>query len=355
MSAVIDLRSDTVTKPDDEMRRAMATAEVGDDAYGEDPTVAVLEAEGAAAVGQEAALFVPSGTMGNQIALHLHGGPGREVICDAASHILHHEMGALAALSGLLPIPLPSADGLLDPAAVEAAVAPDLPYRSRTGLIEVENTHNLAGGTVADRPRLEALIAVARRHGLPIHLDGARLFNAAATLGVSAASLGAGFDSVMFSLSKGLGAPVGSLLCGSRAFVHEARRVRKMLGGGMRQVGVLAAAGLVALRQGPALLPVDHANAARLAVALAELPGVELDPRQVRTNIVIFGVTSDFFGGATPPAGTAEAFLERARARGVLGAAVTRHRVRFVTHRDVPRPAIEAAIERLARMAREAA
>jgi threonine aldolase len=348
MAAMIDLRSDTVTRPDAAMRRAMAEAEVGDDVFGEDPTVAVLEEEAAAAVGQEAALFVPSGTMGNQIALHLHGRPGSEVLCDAQSHILNYEMGAMAALSGLLPRPLASPGGRLDPAAVEAAIAPEVSFRSRTGLIAVENTNNLAGGTVYDRPHLEALLAVARRHRLPIHLDGARIFNAATALGVPAAALGAGFDSVQFCLSKGLGAPVGSLVCGSRAFAGEARRVRKMLGGGMRQVGVLAAAGLVALRHGPGRLAEDHAHARLLAAALAELPGIALDPAAVQTNIVIFAVTSAFFGASeATPDGTSAAFLARLREHGVLGVPVGADRVRLVTHRDVDRAQIDAAIERI--------
>jgi threonine aldolase len=334
---LIDLRSDTVTKPDAEMRRAMAEAEVGDDVFGEDPTVQPLEEEAAAAVGMEASLFVPSGTMGNQIALHLHGRPGGEVICDAMSHIVNYEMGAMAALSGLLPRTLSSPGGLLDPKAVEAAIAPDVSYRARTVLIAVENTHNMAGGTVYDRPHLESILEVARRHRLPVHFDGARVFNAAAALGTTAAALAAGFDSVMFCLSKGLGAPVGSLICGSRDFVKEARRVRKMLGGGMRQVGGLAAAGLLALRKGPAQLPEDHENAARLARALSELPGIEIDPATVRTNIVIFRVTRE----------PALEFLGRLREGGVLGVPVSRDQVRLVTHRDVSRAQIEQAIERI--------
>jgi threonine aldolase len=343
----IDLRSDTVTRPDAEMRRAMAAAEVGDDVFGEDPTVARLEAAGAAAVGQEAALFTPSGTMGNQIALHLHGRAGGEVVCEQRSHIVLYEMGAMAALSGLLPKTIPGDGGRLDPAAVEAAIAPDVSYRSRTVLVEVENTHNMAGGTVTPRPQLAALIAVARRHGLPIHLDGARLFNAATALGVPAARLAEGFDSVMISLSKGLGAPVGSLLCGSRDFIVEARRVRKMLGGGMRQVGILAAAGLLALERGPALLAADHANAAYLAGELAEVPGLQVDPAAVETNILMVTVTADFFAGEVPAEGPALALLARAREAGVLAVPVSRDRVRFVTHKDVPRPAIEAAVRRL--------
>jgi threonine aldolase len=331
---IIDLRSDTVTKPDAEMRRAMAEAEVGDDLFGEDPTVRRLEEEGAAAMGMEAALFVPSGTMGNEIALHLLGRPGGEVICDADSHIVWFEVSAMAALSGLLPRTIPSPEGLLDPAAVEAALAPEQVWRHRTVLIEVENTHNMAGGTVYDRPRLEAILGVARRHGLPAYLDGARIFNAAAALEVEAATLAAGFDAVMFSLSKGLGAPIGSLLCGGRDFIREARRVRKMFGGAMRQVGVVAAAGLVALRKGPALLAADHENAGRLAKALAELPGIEIDLSSVQTNIVFFRLTK------VPAA----AFVARLKEAGVLAVALGADRVRLVTHRDVSREQIDQAI-----------
>jgi threonine aldolase len=343
---LIDLRSDTVTKPDAEMRRAMAEAEVGDDVFGEDPTVNRLEEEAAAAAGMEAALFVPSGTMGNQIALHLHGRPGGEVICDANCHIVNYEIGGMAAISGLLPRALPSSNGLLDPAAVEAAIAPDVSYRARTVLIEVENSHMMAGGTVYDRPHLEAILDVASRHRLPVHFDGARVFNAAAALGVSVASLAAGFDSLSFCLSKGLGAPVGSLLCGSRAFIAEARRARKRLGGGMRQVGILAAAGLIALRKGPARLPEDHENAAHLARALAGMKGIEIDPASVRTNIVIFRLTPDLCGGSSLE------FLGRAKEAGVLGVPMSQEKVRFITHRDVSRGQIEAAIERIGALAR---
>src|SRR6202158_6320490 len=343
----IDLRSDTVTRPDDEMRRAMASAEVGDDVYGEDPTVAVLEDEAAAAVGHEAALFVPSGTMGNQIALHLQGASGQEVICDARSHMVVLEMGAMSALSGLVPRTLDSPQGLLDPAAVEAAVSPGGGYRTRTWLLAGDDSDSRPGGIVYDAADPEALLAVAGRHGLPAHLDGARIFNAAVALGTSAAALAAGFSSTMFCLSKGLGAPVGSLLCGSRDLVREGRRVRKMFGGGMRRVGVLAAAGLVALRRGPALLAADHANARRLADAVAELPGVEIDPAAVRTNIVVFRVTPRLLGAAPPPEGLAAGVLARLRAAGVLATQVSHDQVRMVTHRDAPRSRIEQAIERI--------
>ena len=336
---MIDLRSDTVTRPDAEMRRAMAEAEVGDDVWGEDPTVQILEAEGAAAMGQERALFVPSGTMGNQIALHLHGRPGHEVICEANSHIYVFELGALAAITGLLPRLVPSSgsngsnEGRLDPAAVEAAYHPPHGFTTPSGVLVVENTHNLAGGVVTDRPRLEALLAVARKLGLPVHLDGARIWNAAVALGTTPAALANGFDSVMFCLSKGLGAPVGSLLAGESRFIQEARRVRKMLGGGMRQVGVLAAAGLVALRKGPARLAEDHAHARRLAEALAERGDVEIHLDAVETNIVIFRVQ-----------GAAEATIAKLKEGGVLASQMGADRVRLVTHRDVGEEEIERAV-----------
>ncbi len=343
----IDLRSDTVTRPDAEMRRAMAEAEVGDDVYGEDPTVARLEEEAAAAAGMEAAVFVPSGTMGNQIALHLHASQGDEVICDARSHVFLYEMGGMAALSGLMPHLIASPGGLLDPEAVDAAVVRDASYHARSGLLVVENTHNMGGGTVYDRSVLDRLLAVAHRHGLPVHCDGARIFNAAAALGTTAAALAAGFDSLMFCLSKGLGAPVGSLLCGAADFIAEARRIRKMLGGGMRQAGVIAAAGLVALRKGPARLAEDHENASRLAHALAELPGIDLDPASVRTNIVITRLHSGLFGGSAGSKDLTGALLERLAAEGVLGSPVSRDQARFVTHRDVDRAQVDAAIERI--------
>ena len=337
---MIDLRSDTVTRPDAEMRRAMAEAEVGDDVYGEDPTINRLEEESAELLGFEAALFVPTGTMGNQTALRLLARPGEEVICDAMSHILQFEMGALSAISGLVPRVLYSRRGLLDPAEVDAIIRDNPPLQSRTGLLELENSANLAGGFVYDRPHLERLLEVARRHKLPVHLDGARIFNAAVALGTTAAALSAGVDSLMFCLSKGLGAPAGSMLCGRKDFIQEARRVRKMLGGGMRQVGVLAAAGLIALRKGPGRLAEDHEKAARIARALAELPGIEIDPAAVQTNIVVCRVD----GGAA-------AFLARLLEAGVAGSQVNRDLARFVTHLDVSLDQVDEAIERIRRVA----
>jgi threonine aldolase len=278
VTPLIDLRSDTVTRPDPEMRRAMAAAEVGDDVFREDPTVRQLEELAAAAVGQEAALFLPTGTMANQVALHLLGRPGGEVIAEADSHVLHYEMGAMALISGLMPRPVAGEHGRLQPAAVAAAINPRVDYRSRSVALVVENTHNMAGGVVTPPARLAELLEVARGHDLGCHLDGARLFNAAVALEQEAAALATGFDTVMFSLSKGLGAPVGSMLCARRELVEEARRVRKLLGGGMRQVGIVAAAGILALRRGYDHLREDHENARLLARELAAMPGLELDP-----------------------------------------------------------------------------
>ena len=341
----IDLRSDTVTRPDEAMRRAMASAEVGDDVYGEDPTVAVLETEAAEVVGMEAAVFVPSGTMGNQIAMHLHTRRGDEILCDSRSHIVHYEMGALAAISGVQPRLLESRNGLLRPSAVREAIVTEVPYQSRTTAIVVENTHNLGGGSVYPAQQLGELVEIAHERGLRIHLDGARIFNAATALDCPVALLTRGFDSVSFCLSKGLGAPVGSLLCGSAALILEARRVRKMLGGGMRQVGVLAAAGLLALRDGPGRLAEDHRNASLLAEELGATEGVVVDEVETRTNIVLCRLD------AVEAAPFARALAEK----GVLAIPLLGGRLRFVTHRDVSRGDIERAIDVVREVLREAA
>ncbi len=352
---MIDLRSDTVTRPDAEMRRAMAEAEVGDDVWGEDPTVARLEAESAEVLGFEASLFVPSGTMGNQIALHLHSRPGREVICEGSAHIYEFEMGAMAVISGLTPRLLPTADGLIRPEQVRAAFRPTGGFTTPTGLLAIENSHNVGGGSVYDRPRLDALLAVAAELKLPVHLDGARIFNAAVALGTTAAELARGFDSVMFCLSKGLGAPVGSMLCGSRDFIAAGKNVRKMLGGGMRQSGILAAAGLLALHQGPGRLATDHAHARRLAEVLAELPGVDLDLSRVRTNILVFRVGAGVSGSLDEvPTGPAATFLARLKDRGILGSQFGPDKVRLVTHRDVRPADVDRAVEALRGMGEKA-
>jgi threonine aldolase len=344
--SLIDLRSDTVTRPDDQMRRAMADAEVGDDVLREDPTVRRLEEMAAELTGFESSLFVPSGTMGNQIALHLHAQPGTEVICETTSHIFNCEMGAMAALSGLLPRPVTAERGLLLPEQIEAAIVPEVAYRARTGMIAVENTANMAGGTVYSVAAQDEILSVARRRGLPVHLDGARIFNAAVALGVEVAELGRSFDSIMFCLSKGLGAPVGSMLSGSRVFVEEARRVRKMFGGGMRQAGVLAAAGLVALCSGPSLLERDHEHAVLLAEVLEAQPGLRLVSSPVETNIVVTEAL-DEFGEGSAEITPADRLVARLRESAILAAAIDRRRVRLVTHRDVDRSSLDRAIERI--------
>lgn len=333
---VVDLRSDTVTRPDETMRRAMATADVGDDTFGEDPTVKRLEERSAATTGMEASLFVPSGIMGNEIALHILASPGSEIICEASSHVIEWEMAAMAVLSGLLPRPVAGPRGLMDARDVAAAVNRGVQYRTPTGALSVENSVNMAGGTVYSGARVEELLAVAASHGLPTHLDGARIFNAAEFLGTDVASLAHGFDAVMFCLSKGLGAPVGSMLCGSREFIAEAWRVRRMLGGGMRQAGVLAAAGLVALEEGPARLADDHRRARLLGEALAARADVTLDPRTIETNIVI----------ATVP--DAPAWERALGACGLLAYSLDPRRIRFVTHRDVDDDGLGCALDAIA-------
>ncbi len=274
----IDLRSDTVTQPTPSMRRAMAGAEVGDDVYGEDPTVRRLEERAAELLGFAAALFVPSGTMGNQIAIRLLARRGEEVIVDERSHIYNFEMAAMADLSGAMARPVPSRRGFPSSADIEKALRPDLYYMPRTALITWENTHNLAGGTVASSESTRAMLAVAHRLQIPVHLDGARIFNASAALGVEAAKLTDGFTSVMTCLSKGLGAPVGSVLASDVERIAEARRIRKRFGGGMRQAGVLAAAGLVAFDETIDRLGQDHDRARRLAEGLGELKGLRTRP-----------------------------------------------------------------------------
>jgi threonine aldolase len=340
---MIDLRSDTVTRPTPAMRRAMAEAEVGDDVYGEDPTVRALEEAAAARLERPAALFVPTGTMGNQIAVHLQTIRGSEVLIEARGHIFNFELGAMAALSGALPRPLPTAAGLLDPAAVEAAIHPQVTYVTPTRLLCLENTHNLWSGLPMGSALTRALAEVAHRHGLRVHLDGARIFNAAAATGESPADLARGCDTVMFCLSKGLAAPVGSMLVGEVDLIAEARRVRKMFGGGMRQVGVLAAAGLVALRDMVPRLGEDHARAQRLAAGLAALPAVDLDPTRVRTNILVFRLRPERVPGpAEVPA--AERLVAGLRAHGVLCGAFGATEVRMVTHYEIGDAEVAAAL-----------
>jgi threonine aldolase len=338
---MIDLRSDTVTKPTPAMRRAMAEAEVGDDVYGEDPTVNRLQERAAEIFEKEAAIFVPTGSMGNQTAVKLHTRPGQEVVIEERGHIFNFEMATMAAFSGVLARPVKSNDGsgVLTWEEIAGALHSNPAYYvAPTGLIALENSHNLAGGSVLTRARTEDICTRAHAMNLPVHLDGARIFNAAAALSETVADLARPADSVMFCLSKGLGAPVGSMLLGTRAFIDEARVVRKMLGGGMRQAGVLAAAGLIALEESPKLLPEDHANAKLLAEGLAGLAGIKIDPEKVVTNIVIFDVTET--------GQTADAICAQLRERGVLAAGFGSS-IRMVTHYDVSRGDIEKALLKL--------
>jgi threonine aldolase len=336
---IIDLRSDTVTKPTIEMRAAMAAAEVGDDVYGEDPTVNLLERRAAAIFGREAALFVPTGTMGNQVAIRTLTQPGQEVIAESRAHILDYEMATTAVFSGCLIRAVPAEGGILTWKHIEPVISPYGGFRAATGLIEVENTANLAGGRVTRLEFLEEIWEGACAHKLPTHLDGARIFNAAVALDVDVKTLTRGFDTVMFCLSKGLGAPVGSMLVGSAERIAKARVYRKAMGGGMRQVGVLAAAGLIALEEGPKRLADDHANARLLAEALANTEGVSIDLHSVETNIVVFRLTAG--------RGAAD-LVARLKEHGVLAGAFGPDAIRLVTHRDVSRKDCIDAAEILA-------
>ncbi len=325
----IDLRSDTVTRPTSEMRAAMAAAEVGDDVYMEDPTVNHLQTRAAEIFGKEAALFVASGTMGNQIAVRVHTSPGQEVITEGHAHIYEFEMAALAAISGVQARPVPAPDGILDWGRIQAAIRPKLYYRAQTGLVELENTHNMAGGSVYTRAQIDEICSHAHDAGLPVHMDGARIFNAAAALGENVANLVRGCDSVMFCLSKGLSAPVGSMLVGTGSFIDKSRSIRKMLGGGMRQAGVLAAAGLIALEKMPARLIEDHQNARLLADLLNEIPELDVEPSKVRTNIFMVGISRTGLNS--------EQLAACLKERGVLVSQLDPARIRLVTHNDVNR------------------
>ncbi|MEK6398556.1 MAG: GntG family PLP-dependent aldolase [Terriglobus sp.] len=339
--AVIDLRSDTVTKPTPEMREAMAHAEVGDDVYSEDPTINALEARAAEVFGKEAAIFVPTGSMGNQIALRMHTEPGKEVVCESRAHVLDWEMGMAAVFSGCQLRTVQGNRGILRWKDIEPALATTgLYYKAQTGLIWVENTHNMAGGSVTPLAVMQELRDDAHDRGLPIHLDGARVFNAATALNMDVATLTAGYDSVNFCLSKGLCAPVGSLLVSSKKNIETARKLRKALGGGMRQAGVLAAAGLIALDVMSKRLADDHANAKLIAEAIAKVAGITLDPAEVETNIVIFRTEFE-----------APEFVALLKEQGVLASSLNASTVRFVTHHDVDREACAKAAEIVANVA----
>jgi threonine aldolase len=336
-SQVVDLRSDTVTKPTPEMRRAMAEAEVGDDVFMEDPTVARLEALAAERLGKEAGLFVTSGTQGNQVSLVAHTQRGEEIILDENCHIFNYEVAALAVLSAVQARGLRGRHGILDPAEVREAIRPPNIHHPKDSLICLESTHNRGGGSIYPIETLREIRRIAKEHGLAIHLDGARLFNACVASGVAAREVAAQADSVTFCLSKGLGAPVGSVVVGSQAFIDRARRARKMLGGGMRQAGIIAAAGIVALETMVDRLREDHENARLLADGLVQLPGIKIDPALVQTNIVIFGLGRKDLDAA--------GLVLKLAGQGVKCLDAGSNRIRMVTHKDVDRAGILHTLE----------
>jgi threonine aldolase len=344
---MIDLRSDTVTRPTPAMRRAMAEAEVGDDVYGEDPTVNRLEQRAAEIAGKEAALFVPTGTMGNTIGIKVHTHHGQEVICEQRCHILNYELAMLSWFSGCVGRPVAGENGILRWEHIRREIRPLAPHWAPTGAISIENTGNMAGGTVYPLEVIHEICEGAHALGLKVHMDGARVFNASAAIGVPVRDIVAKVDTVMFCLSKALGAPVGSMLAGPKDTIAQGRLYRKRLGGGMRQAGVLAAAGLVALEETPARLAEDHRNARFLAQGLAVISGIAIDPASVQSNIVIFDVSGT---GMAPADITA-----KLKERGVLINGVSPTRMRAVTHFDVDRAGCETALTILAEIVSGAA
>lgn len=339
---IIDLRSDTVTKPSPEMRRAMAEAEVGDDVYLEDPTVNRLQERAAQIFGREASLFVPSGSMGNLTCIIAHTRPGQEVICEGKGHIYNYEMASMSAVAGTLPRVVSAEDGIMTWEQISRAIRPRIYARAQTALVSLENTHNMAGGTVYPTQLMHEICDRAHDAGIAVHLDGARIFNAATYLGEDVHGMTKKFDSVQFCLSKGLGAPVGSVIVGSKAFIERCRSIRKMLGGGMRQAGVLAAAGLIALEKGPKRLHIDHENARLLAERLAEIPGIRINPAKVQTNIVIYDIQKTGLSSSD--------FLAELARRKVLGVPVDAEKIRMVTHLDVERNDVEKAQQTIREM-----
>lgn len=339
MTRIVDLRSDTMTKPTDSMRRAMAEAEVGDDVFGEDPTVNRLEEMAAERLGKEAALFVASGTMGNLVSQLAHCGRGDEIILGSLSHSFYFEQGGSAAVGSIHPRTVPNQpDGKLALEDIEASIRADNVHFPISRLIILENTHNLCNGCPLDTDYMSAVQKIANRHKLKIHIDGARFFNAAVALNVNPKDLAQKADSVSFCLSKGLAAPVGSVICGAQDFIDKARRARKVVGGGMRQAGVLAAAGIVALNEMVARLADDHANAKKLATGLAEIPGISIDPDQIQTNIVFFEVNREDM--------TPAEFMQRLDAEGIRILAVPHdpNALRAVTHYHITRDDIDRAL-----------
>jgi threonine aldolase len=334
---VVDLRSDTVTRPTPAMRRAMAEAEVGDDVYLEDPTVNALEARAAEIFGNEAALFVPTGCMGNLIAIKVWTHHGDEVICEERSHVNLYELASMSAIAGCMPRVALGEEGILTWAEIEAAIRPKIYYDSQTALVCLENTHNMAGGTLYTTAQISDICNHAHAVGLKVHLDGARVFNAAVALGTSVSEIARHVDSVMFCLSKGLGAPVGSMIVGSHAFIEKSRIYRKMLGGGMRQVGVLAAAGRIALEESPKRLAIDHQNAQQLAQAISQIPSLQIDPKTVKTNIVIFDCKQTGMDAVQ--------LCDALKPHGIWALDTAPYSVRFVTHCDIDAQGCERALD----------
>ncbi len=338
MTTPIDLRSDTVTRPTLAMRKVMAEAEVGDDVLGDDPTVIKLQERVAALMGKEAAVFVPSGTMANQTAIRAHTEPGDEVICHADSHIIHYETGGPAALAGVMVRPLYGPRGLFDVADVEAAVRPVSSHFACSKLLIIENTHNRGGGSIWPLDQIKRVVAEGRKHNLRIHLDGARIWNASAKTGIAVADYARHFDTISCCFSKGLGAPAGSAVCGSKDTITRVHRFRKMFGGTMRQSGILAAAALHALENHRSRLVEDHANALRLAQGLASIPGLKVDLTEVETNMVFFDIAQDVsMNGAQ--------LSDKLKSEGVLMLSTAPRRVRAVCHLDVDSKAIDRAIQ----------
>ena len=341
---IVDLRSDTVTRPSEEMRRAMAAADVGDDVYGEDITVNKLQKRAAEIFDKEAALFVPTGCMGNLISIKLWTHHGNEVICEERSHVNLYELASMSAIAGCMPRAVRAGDdGILTWTQVQAAIRPKIYYDSQTALVCVENTSNMAGGTIYPTERVDEICERAHLLGLKVHLDGARIFNAAVALKENVARMTRHVDSVMFCLSKGLGAPVGSMIVGSKDFIARARVYRKMFGGGMRQVGVIAAAGLIALEKSPSRLHEDHENAQRLAQGIARIPGLKIDPATVSSNIVIFDCSASGLNAVE--------ICDALYAKGVWAQDTAPYSVRMVTHWNVDRAGIDRALAELASVA----
>jgi threonine aldolase len=340
IEGAVDLRSDTVTRPSDEMRRAMAAAEVGDDVYGEDPTVNKLQKRAAEIFGKEAALFVPTGCMGNLIAIKIWTHHGNEVVCEERSHVNLYELASMSAIAGCMPRAVRGGDdGILTWKQIEAGIRPKIYYDSQTALVCLENSSNMAGGTVYTTACVDEISERAHALGLKVHLDGARIFNASVSLGDNVANMTKSVDSVMFCLSKGLGAPVGSMILGSREFIERARVFRKMFGGGMRQVGIVAAGGLLALEHSPSRLQEDHANARHLAEGVAKIRGLKIDPASVKTNIVIFDCSASGMNAVE--------LCDALHERGIWAQDTAVHSVRMVTHWNVNRAGVDRAIQEL--------